>query len=577
MNREDSPAAPVRSLRHERRAARRRRIILWSAALVVLLLAAASAKPAYHWLKERRANQFAAEAEVLVRDGKLIDAAGKYRAALQLAPLGYRPLAGAARLATRGRRPEAAGLWQQVLRLPECTSEDRQEYLAFLLQAGSMRAAENLVQELLRAAPDGRTLSLTAQYYNKEGNEGKALEMARLALARAPEDDAMRLQLADLLAKSSEAAERAEARQILWLLAGKPGRLQKPAIQALARAPELSPEEEQKVLDALNELPERGAASGLLAAELKLKMQPAAAEQIYNEAVAQWANGEAADVVELARWLNLHKQSERVLALLPVERVVTADGLLLSRMDALATLGRWQEIDALLTQPGLGLDPVVAESFHARSSIGQGAVLDAELHWEHALGLAAGEPFKLRFVANFAEQSHAMSAALKAYGQLSRFPEHAAFAQRARQRLIEQTGDASAARDVAEHLSAITPDDVNAQAELAHLNLLLGIDVETSLAKAKALAAKYPTRLSFRVTTALGFLRQHDAASALAQFQGPVPIEWSRAAPGWRAVYAAALAANDQDEAARAIIATIPLERLNKEERELIASIKPAP
>ena len=578
MNREDSLTASARGPRHERRVARRRRIIIWGATLIVLLLAVTSAKPVYHWLKERRANQFAAEAEVLVRDGKLSDAAGKYRAALQLAPLSYRPLAGAARLATRGRRPEAAGLWQQVLRLPQRTSEDRQEYLAFLLQGGSsMKTAENLVEELLRTAPDGRTLSLAAQYYNKEGNEGKALELARLAVARAPEDDAMRFQLAGLLAKSAEAAERAEARQMLWLLAGKGGRLQKSAIEALARAPGLSPEEEQRVLVALNELPQRDAASELLAAELKLKMQPAAAEQIYQEAVAQWANGEAADVADLARWLNLHKQSERVLTLLPMERAIASDGLLLSRLDALANLERWKEIDALLTRPDLGLDPVVTESFRARSAIGQGAVLDAELHWDHALGLAAGAPFKLRFVANFAEQSHAAPEALKAYDQLSKFPEHAAFAQRGRQRLIEQTGDASAARNVAERLSALTPEDVNAQGQLTHLNLLLGIDVEANLAKAKALAAKYPTRLSFRVTSALGFLRQHDAASALAQFQGPVPIDWSRTPPGWRAVYAAALAANNQEEGARGIMATIPLDRLSKEERELIASIKPAP
>ena len=180
---------------------------------------------------------------------------------MQLAPLGYRPLAGAARLATRGGRPEAAGLWQQVIRLPQCTSEDRQEYLAFLLQGGSLRSAENLVEELLRTAPDSKTLNLARQFYQKEGNEGKALQLARLAVARAPEDDAVRFQLADLLAKSTEAAERAEARQTLWLLAGKTGRLQKPAIEALARAPELSPEEEQRVLVALNELPERGAVS----------------------------------------------------------------------------------------------------------------------------------------------------------------------------------------------------------------------------------------------------------------------------------------------------------------------------
>jgi len=193
------------------------------------------------------------------------------------------------------------------------------------------------------------------------------------------------------------------------------------------------------------------------------------------------------------------------------------------------------------------------------------------LRWDRALGLAGGEPAKLRYLAAFAEGSQATGPALKSYEQLARFPEHAAFAHRGRQRLIEQTGDAVAARAAAERLAVVAPEDVNAQAQLIHLDLLLGTEVETNLGKAKALMARYPTRLSFRVTTALGYLRQHDAAAALAQFQGPVPIEWPRTPPSWRAVYAAALAGNEETEAAREILATIPLERLNKEERALVA------
>src|SRR5215217_1256043 len=143
----------------------------------------------------------------------------------------------------------------------------------------------------------------------------------------------------------------------------------------------------------------------------------------------------------------------------------------------------------------------------------------------------------------------------------ARFPEHAAFAQRGRQRLIEQTGDTTAARTVAERVVAVAPDDVNAQAQLTHLNLLLGVDVEANLEKAKTLVAKYPARLSFRVTAALGYLRQRDPASALAQFQGPAPIEWSRTPPAWRAVYVAALAESHRADQARQLLTTIPLDR----------------
>ncbi len=569
MSRSDSAATTARSLRSERERAQRRRIVFWSAILLLFLLGLVFGKPSYHWLKARRANQLATEAEALVHDGKLNDAASKYRAALQLDPLGYRPLAGAARLATRGSRPEAIDLWQEVMRLPECTAADRQEYVGLLLQRGSVRTAEKILQELLRTSPDARTLNLATQFYSKDGDETKALEFARLAVTRAPNDDAPRFQLAELLAKSTEARQRDEAKSTLWSLADKPGRWQKSAIEALARAPELSPNEQKKVLATLEALPDRDVVTDLLGAELRLKLQPENAEQIYRDAIAKWSVGAVANVAELARWLNLHKQSARVLELVPEERAVASEPLLLSRLDALANLERWPEIDALLERPDLALDPAVVESFRARNAMGRASPFDADLHWDRAITLAGNDPFKLKFVASFAEQSHSGMAAAKAYDQLGRFPEYAAAAQRGKQRLLEENGDAGAARNVAERLSTLAPDDVNAQAQLIYLNLLLSVDLEGNLAKAKTLVAKYPTRLSFRVMAALGFLRAQDNAAALAQFKGP-PIEWSRTPPIWRAVYAATLAANEQRDAAREIVEKIPLEKLNKEERELI-------
>jgi len=104
---------------------------------------------------------------------------------------------------------------------------------------------------------------------------------------------------------------------------------------------------------------------------------------------------------------------------------------------------------------------------------------------------------------------------------------------------------------------------------VAYYDLLLEKNVSANTTKAKELVAKYSDRLEFRVTAALAFLREHDAAAALAQFQGP-PIEWAKTPPSWRAVYAAALRGNERDTAAREIIATIPMDKLSSEERALI-------
>jgi tetratricopeptide (TPR) repeat protein len=566
---ESSAARAARSERAARRAARRRTVVIWCSIPLLLVLVFVGGKRFYHWAKARRADQIAAAGDDFTKAEKWNEAAQKYRAALQLDPLGYRPLSGAARLATKLGRPEAVDLWEQVARLPQATAADRQEYADVLLKLGRLKIAETIIDPLLKSDPDTRTLELAARYSRQKGDDQKALEFARLAVKRAPNDDFARFHLAGLLAGSTDAAQHEEARKILWELAGREGPSRLSATEALASASELSKEDQKRVLEMLEALSPSNIKDALLAADLRIQLRVEDADRIYDQTVARWNAGQTADLIELARWLNLHQQPERVLSLFSIERAFQDNQLLLSRLDALAILQRWNDIDNLLAHPDLTLDPSVLESFRARTAQERNATLDSEVHWSHALSLAAADPSKLRFVANFAEQSHATAVALKAYDQLAKFPEHAAFAYRGTQRLSAQTGELSVQRAAAEKISTLNPDDPNAADQLAYLNLLMGSDIDKNAANARKLAEKYPDRLSFRVTAALGFLRQHDPGLALAQFKGP-PIEWQKAPPAWRAVYAATLLANDQADAAREIIATIPRDKLSPEERTLI-------
>ncbi len=557
--------------RSQRDAQRRKRWIVWGVLLLVLVALGALARPAYRWTKARRAAHFVNEAEAFVASGKPADAASKYRAALQLDPLGYRPLSGAARLATRLNRPEAGDLWYEVMRLPECTTADRQDFAGWLLQREKFAAAEKMIEQLLQTAPDVKTLTLATRYASRMGNEAKAAEFARLAIARAPRGDpTARFLLAEVLARSTDPAQRTTARETLWSVAEQEGPARRAALEAIARSPELPEAEKTRVLAELEKIPDAGVTTDLIAAELKLQLEPTGQEQLYEQEIGRWGNGDAAALSELTRWLNLHRQFERVLALVPLERATAANPLLLCRLDALAGLERWKEIETILASPDLPLDRTVLESFRARAALGHGSTLDATLHWDRAITFAGNDPAKLRFVATFAEQSRATASALKAYEQLARSADYAAFAERARQRLLDASGDLLAARTSAERLRTAAPEDPNAQAQLIHLNLLLRTDVAANAAKAQELVAKYPERLSFRVTAALGYLRQFNPAAALAQFNAPEPIDWQRTPPGWRAVYAAALAGDEKEEAARQIAATIPLDQLKPEERELL-------
>ena len=558
--------------RDQRNLARKRRGRWWILLTASVLAVIVAGTIAYRWFKGQRAERFAAAGEALVAANKWNDAAVQYRVALQLDPSNYHGLSGAARLASKAERPEALELWQKVLALPQCTIRDREDYAELLIKTNRLNLAEKVIDPLLKDNPDTKALQLAARYSRKIGDNVKASEYLRVASKRTPDDDAPRFQLAEVLAQSTDAADQAEARKILWELAARPIVYKKAAVEALAAAPELTTDERKRLLQELTALTPKTAKDDLLAADMRIQLQSDEAARVYREKVERWRNGRSQELLDLARWLNAHQQPELVLSTFPIERTLEENQLLLARLDALATLQRWNDIDSVLNRTDVTLDPSVIESFRARTALERNANLDAEVHWNHAISLAAGDPYKLRFVANFAEQSRATAAALKAYEQLARFPEHADFAYRGTQRVSQRSGDTAVQRTAMSKISARAPEDPNAADQLAYLNLLLDEDVDQNFAVAKKLAEQYPSRLSYRVTTALGYLRQHDPASAMAQFKGPVSIDWKRTLPAWRAVYAAALLASDRNDEARDIIATIPRDQLNPQERELIES-----
>ena len=163
MSEQESVAARIRADWAERRAARRRTIIVWCSVAVLFVLFIFGAKRTYKWAKGRRADQFAAACDNLAKAGKWNESAEKYRAALRLAPLGYRGLSGAARLASKLGRSEAVDLWEQVVKLPQATVADRQEYADVLLQLGRLKIAEKVIDPLLTNNPDTKTLALASR------------------------------------------------------------------------------------------------------------------------------------------------------------------------------------------------------------------------------------------------------------------------------------------------------------------------------------------------------------------------------------------------------------------------------
>src|SRR5581483_250367 len=217
--------------------------------------------------------------------------------------------------------------------------------------------AEKVLDPLLKGEPDTRTLQLASRFCKKIGDPSKAIQFARIATDRAPDDDAARFQLAEFLAQSMDAREQEEARKALWEIAQKSSQYKKAAVEALATAPKLTPEERNQLVQELSSLAPKAIKDDLLAADLRFQLQPDDAAKIYREEIATWQNGKPEEVVDLARWLNAHQQPELVLATFPSERALQDNQLLLARRDALASLQRWNDVDDLLNRSDVTLDP----------------------------------------------------------------------------------------------------------------------------------------------------------------------------------------------------------------------------
>ena len=79
--------------------------------------------------------------------------------------------------------------------------------------------------------------------------------------------------------------------------------------------------------------------------------------------------------------------------------------------------------------------------------------------------------------------------------------------------------------------------------------------------------------MPFGTTFALALYRQKDFTGALRVYANRA-IEWPRALPSQRAVYAAVLAANGHTDEARRLRQDLRLEQLRAEEDDLLAAIR---
>jgi hypothetical protein len=175
----------------------------------------------------------------------------------------------------------------------------------------------------------------------------------------------------------------------------------------------------------------------------------------------------------------------------------------------------------------------------------------------------------MREIAEYAEKCGNLEQAGIAYRSLSVNASTARLGMEGLLKNARSRGDMAMLCDTLEKMHARWPQDAAVKNDLAYFNLLLGRQVEESLAAAKELVARSPRSLPHLTTLALASLRRQDPAAALAVYQG-LQIPWERIATSQRAVHAAVLGANGKTAEAMAEASALRWEELRPEERELV-------
>ena len=551
------------------------RIALAVVALVILTVLGGASLPAYRALKAWRADRLMNLADERLKKGSLIEAYQAAKSAHGLNPQNLRSLRMLADMYEGSGSAESLLYRRSVAESDKSTVDDQVAYLRVAIQSGRLDLADEYLNRIgIAGRANPKIAEIAASLLRLRGEPEKAAALEKDTAEKAPEGQRVQADL--VLAKGQiEAPEpdvRATGRATLLRIAENNDANGISARKLLLAAPERTEKETQKLIQIIELDPRASTADRLTAKSLQLELHPDWRTATLEEAKKTWSGGLEEDQLALAEFLSRHNDPVGVLALPPVRQ---GRGFLL-RLDALAKLKKWAAIRDELNQASDAkepLDPFLADVFQARVAQELREIPMAEAQWKKAKSKASGDPRKLDFLANFAERSGNIPLAREVYRDMTRYPATAVPGYFGLIRIAEKNSATTELRDIMGELVRQLPKDPAPKNDFAYLNLLMNDRLDDSLQAGNELASAFPERAAYRTTVALAYLRKKQPKDALGAYEG-LEINWSTALPGWQAVRAATLAANDQTDAARKLAEEINWDRLKPEERDLVRTLR---
>ena len=541
--------------------------------IVALVPAAFAARWGYHKAKEWRGEYLAHQGLELMDRHDISNAQPKLQAAYALAPFDLYVLRACAKFSVTAADPQALVFYRGLLGHPDSTRADRRDAVQAAISFNNLTQADEWVEPLAGSDSSADDKSIESQLRWQQDRHDAAIDLMRKSIAQDPSNHANAFLLARMLLVSGKPPEKAEAEKILHDLGGNDDASGLKALEELSQLRDQDDATRQWVLGRLKSHPLLDDDGRFAMWDLEVLLGTPA-QTVVKEATDLF-KGTAADRRSAAgRWLNNRAAQQRTLELISQQDGMGDRNLLLVRLDALAKMKNWSEVQTELNDPQIPLPQAIVLLYRARAEHELGDATSSQADWTRAMGAATGDAQSMTVIGQYALQMGAYDQAERAFERLAQMPGQAEAAYLALIQIVAQHGTTAQLRDTVLAMVNAVPKAAEPRNDWAYLSLLLNTDVDTAFAVAQGLETAHPELLAFRSTLALAYLRKNDPANALKVYQD-FKVDWSTASPSWRMVHAVVESAGGNKAAAQSDAENINRTLLRPEEVTLLDNYVP--
>jgi tetratricopeptide (TPR) repeat protein len=345
------------------------------------------------------------------------------------------------------------------------------------------------------------------------------------------------------------------------------------ALRSCCEIPGLTPTQVRDVTRQLRDHPMGGKQGQLLALGLEMRQGTIDGDSIATRLKALFALHYDNDLVECAQWMNAHHLYGLTLQWVDNERALRRKDLFLARMDALAVLNRWEEINTALQQPKIPLEDTFKHLFQMRAYKEGGQDRLAQLQWQRTLLEAGKDPEILMFLLRYTQKLGLYEATVQTLQELTRIPSTMRQGYLSWIELEQTQGHTLALLHVYREMRRYYPAELPIENDILYLQLLVRESEAAALEASLQLVDKAPTMLAYQMTLAFAYLRSGAKEKALEVMRPLTSIDWDAVISRYRIIAALVYHANGFESEACALIRGLSLNYLLPEELDLHASI----